>query len=107
MAMEELIRKRTLWKAYRLHVSRILNKVEDMLAKEIDELALEYLKTAITQLEKKQEQITVLDTRITELIDDPDELETVILDSEELQDVILEEMKKRVEILSRKTLASD
>ena len=65
-------------------MSRILNKVEDILAKEIDELALEYLKTAITQLEKKGEQIIDLDSKITELIQDPDELEVAILDSEEL-----------------------
>ena len=107
MAMEELIRKQTSRKAYRSHVSRILNKVEDMLGKDIDEFALEYLRTAVTRLEKKREQITDLDTRISELIDSPDELETTILDSEELQDMILEEintLKKRVEILSKEML---
>ena len=80
MAMEELTRKRTSRKAYRSHVSRIRNKVEDTLGKDIDEFALEYLRTAITQLEKKREQINDLDTRIFELIDNPDELEMTILD---------------------------
>ena len=57
-------------------MTRIL---EDTLANDVDILALAYLKTAITQLEKKQEQIINLDQRITELIQDPDELETAIL----------------------------
>ena len=57
-------------------MTRIL---EDTLANDVDILALAYLKTAITQLEKKQEQIINLNQRITELIQDPDELETAIL----------------------------
>ena len=62
--MEELTRKWTSQKAYCSHLSRILNKVEDTLANDIDELALMYLKTAITQLEKKQEQIIHLDQQL-------------------------------------------
>jgi len=62
--MEESDRLRTLWKAYRTHVTRILNKVEATLDTEIDELALNYLRMAIAQLEKKKEQITTLDQRI-------------------------------------------
>ena len=102
--MEESARLRTSQKAYRSHVTRILNKVEETLANDIDELALTYLKTAMTQLEKKKEQIAAIDQRIIELTQDADELETAILDSEELQDVILEkinELNQRVETLSR------
>jgi len=106
---------RTSWKAYRAHVTRILNKVEATLDTEIDELVLTYLRTAITQLEKKKEQITTLDQRIIDLIQDSDDLETAILDAEELQDLIMEkinELNQRVEMLSRQThvvssLASD
>ena len=102
--MEQLTRLQTSRRAYRSHVTRILNKVEDTLAKEIDELALTYLKTAVTQLEKKHAQICKADTEIAELIQEPEELEAAILDSEELQDLITEninELNKRVEILSR------
>ena len=104
--MEELARKRTSRKAFRSHVTRILNKVEETLSNDIDELALTYLKTAISQLEKKQGQITDLNQRIAKLIQDPDELETTILDAEKVQDLILEkinELNKRVEMLSWQT----
>ena len=104
--MEEPARLRTSRKAYRSHVTRILNKVDDTLANEIDELALTYLRTAITQLEKKKERITTLDQQIIDLAQDPDELETAILDAEELQDLILEkinELNQQVDMLSRQT----
>jgi len=61
---------------------RIFNKVEETLAYELDELAVTYLNTAISQLEKKEEQIVKLDKRITELLRDATELEEAILDSE-------------------------
>ena len=101
--MEQLTRLRTSRRAYRSHVTRILNKVEETLTKEIDDLALTYLKTAVSQLEKKLEQITKLDAQITELIDEPGELEETIMESEEVQDLITEninELNKRVELLS-------
>jgi len=85
-----------------LHVTRI--KVKETLAKEIDELALTYLNTAVSQLEKKYEQIAKLDTQITDLIQDPGELEEAIMDSEMVQDEFIEkinELNKRVELLSR------
>jgi len=47
---------------------------EETLTKAIDDLALTYLKTAVSQLKKKLEQITKLDAQITELIDEPGEL---------------------------------
>jgi len=101
--MEQLTHLQTSRRAYPAHITRILNKIEETLAKEINELALTYLKTAVTQLEKKHEQICKADTQIAELIQEPEELEQAILDSEELQDLIIEninELNKRVEILS-------
>ena len=79
--MEDSARLRTLQKAYRLHITRILNKVDDTLANDINE-------------------------QITNLVQDPDELETAILEAEELQDLILEkinELNQRVDTLSRQT----
>ena len=92
--MEESDHLRTSRKAYRAHVTRILNKVEATLDTEIDELALTYLRTAIAQLEKKKEQITTLDQRIIDLTQDSDELEMTILDAEELQDLTLEKINE-------------
>ena len=88
--MEEPAHLQTSRKAYRSHFTRILNKVDDTLANDIDELTLTYLRTAITQLENKREQITTLDQWIIDL----DELETAILDAEELQDLILEKINE-------------
>ena len=61
--MEEPEHLQTSRKAYHVHVTRILNKVEATLDTAIDEQALTYLRTAITQLQKKKEQITTLDQR--------------------------------------------
>ena len=81
--MEQLTRLQTSRRTYRSHVTRILNKVDETLDKEIDELALPYLTTAVSQLEKKHGQITKLDEQIAELIQDPGGLEEAIMDSEE------------------------
>ena len=104
--MEGLTRLQSSRKGYRSHVTRILSKVEETLAKDIDELTLTYLRTAITQLEKKHEQIANLDREIMALIEDPSELEDTILDSEAVQDLIIENinvLNKRVELISRPT----
>ena len=66
--MEGLTRLRSSRKGYRSHVTRILSKVEGALAKDVDELTVTYLTTAITQLEKKYEQIADLDREIMERI---------------------------------------
>ena len=76
------------------HVTRILYKVEETLAAELDKLTITYLNTAVTQLERKGEQIFVR-------IQDTTALEEAIRDSEELQDLILEkvnELNRRVEL---------
>ena len=102
--MERLTHLQTSHRAYHSHVTRILNKVKKTLAKGINELALTYLKTAVTQLEKKHEQICKVDTQIADLIQEPEELEVAILDCEELQELIIEninKLNKRVKILSR------
>ena len=71
-------------------MTRILAKVKGTLAKGIDKLMLTYLKTAITQLEKKHEQIADLDREIMELIEDSSKLEDTIMDSKEVLDLIME-----------------
>ena len=99
--MEELTRLQASRRAFRSHVTRILNKVEETLAKELDELAITYLNTAVTQLERKREQIVQLDEQIFVRIQDATALEEAIIDSEELQDLILEkvnELNRRVEL---------
>ena len=102
--MEELTRLQTSRRAYRSHVTRIFNKIEDTLTHEIYKLAITYLRTAVTQLEKKLDQIVKIDQEIYGLIEDANTLEDTIMDSEELQDTITEkinELNKRIELLSQ------
>ena len=47
--MEELAHKRTSQKEFWSHAMKILNKVEETLADNIDELTLTYLKTAVRE----------------------------------------------------------
>ena len=75
-----------------MHLTRILIKAEATLDTDINELALTYLRTTITQLEKKKEQITTLDQHINDLIKDPHKLEAAILDAEEIEDMIMERL---------------
>ena len=99
--MEGLTCLQTSQRAYRSHVTKIFNKVDETLANKIDELAITYLSTTVAQLEKKKEQIGKLDQQILDLIQDATELEAMIMDSEELQDIILEkvnELNKHVEL---------
>ena len=107
--MEELTCLQASQRAYCSHVTRILNKVEETLATELDKLAITYLNMAVTQLERKKEQIVQLDKQIFELIQDATVLEESIMDSEELQDTILEkvnELIKCVELFQLQPLNS-
>ena len=102
--MKRLTRLRTSRRAYRSHVTRIFGKVVETLATELDELVVTYLNTAVTQLEKKKEQIVALDEQIFELIQESTKLEEAIMDSEELHDTIMEkvnELNKRVDLFQR------
>ena len=73
--MKGLTQLQTSQSTYRSHITRIFGKVEETLASKIDELTTTYLNTAISQLEKKKEQIVQLDEQIFELIEDPSKLE--------------------------------
>ena len=94
--MEELARLQASRRACHSHVTRIFHKVEETLATELDELAITYLNTAVTQLERKKKRIMQLDQQIFVLLQDAS-----TLDSEALQDLILEkvnELNRRVEL---------
>ena len=59
-----------------------------------------YLKTTVSQLEKKLKQITKLDARITELIDEPGELEETTMEVQNLITESTNEINIRVELMS-------
>jgi len=68
--MEELVCLQTSQRAHCSYMTRIFHKLEDTLTREIDELAVTYLRTAVTQLEKKLKQIVKLDLQICDSIED-------------------------------------
>ena len=77
-----------------------------MHAEAMDELQLTALTTASEQLQRRKETIAQVDSRIVELITNPEGLEEAILETEETQDKILEkinQISKFVELQGRTT----
>lgn len=61
------------------------------------------LNTALEQMKRKREVISQLNTRISELITTPEELEEVILEGEEFQDTLLERIHHVEKFLEKLT----
>ena len=93
--MEELARLQASQKGYKSHVTRLNNKIDELLASEpVDEFAITSLNTAIEQLNRKKEKLSQVDQRAAELIESPEDLEEAIFDAEEMQDLILDKIAK-------------
>lgn len=88
--MEELTRLQASRKGYKSHVTRLSNKIDELLASEFDELAITSLNTSIKQLNRKKEKLSQIDQRVAELRITrlPEDLEEAIFEAEELQDSI-------------------
>lgn len=92
--MKELARLQASRKEHRSHVTRVFNKIDDLISKDVDEFTLTSIRTALEQLQRKKELIHQMDQRIAELIQTPEDLEEAVCEAEELQDIILEEIGK-------------
>ena len=92
--MEELARLQASRKGYKSHVTRLYNKVDEILSSELNEFSVTSLTTAIEQLNKKKETLSQIDRRVTELIESPEDLEEAIFDAEETQDTIVDKIAK-------------
>ena len=76
--MEDLARLQASRKGYKSHVTRLYNKVDEILSSELNEFSVTSLTTAIEQLNKKKETLAQIDGRVTELIESPEDLEEAI-----------------------------
>ena len=89
--MEELQRKVHLGEDT-AHLTKLHNKMEDLMAGEIDAVQRASIGIHIGQLEQKSQKLSQLDTEIADLIEKPEDLEQEILESEELQCSIAEQI---------------
>ena len=92
--MEELTRLQASRKGYKSHVSRINNKIDELLSKECDKFSIASLTTAVEQLNRKKETLSQIDTRISELIESPEDLEGTIFEAKETKNAILDKITK-------------
>ncbi len=85
--MEEIQRLQASRRGHKSHLTKVLNKANEILKidhSQANQMALTTLETALEQLTKKQQLIPSLDEKIAAKITDSKELETEIYESEEL-----------------------
>ena len=92
--MEELTRLQASCKGFKSHVTRLYNKVDELIDNEVDEYSVALLTKTMEQLRSKGDKLNKIDEQIVTLINDPEELEYYIVESEELQDAITDKMTK-------------
>ena len=92
--MEELTRLQASRKGFKSHVTRLYNKVDELIDNEVDEYSVALLTKTMEQLRSKGDKLNKIDEQIVTLINDPEELEYYIVESEELQDAITDKMTK-------------
>ncbi|XP_065893821.1 uncharacterized protein [Dysidea avara] len=92
--MEDLTRLQASRKAYKSHVTRLYNKIDDLFNSETDDYTITTLTTAVEQLSSKQTKIAELDERITTLIKEPEELTEAMIEAGELEDSIMDKIAK-------------
>ena len=83
--MEELQHKVASRRGHRAHLTKLNNKMEDIMASELDAVQRATIAIHIEQLEQKRLKLSQFDTEIADLIENPEDLEQEILESEELQ----------------------
>ena len=100
--MEGVQRFQSSRKAYRSHLTRIYNKVSEIMesSETPSDSQITTLKSSLEQLQRKAEIIKDLDAKISLAIQDPSELEGEIFESEEIQDAIIEKTGSIKEFLS-------
>ena len=84
--MDQLTRHQATRKGLKSHVTRVYNKIDNLIEKEADEYSIALLTKAMEQLQDKGDKLNKIDEQITILINDPHELEDYITESEELKD---------------------
>ena len=106
--MESLQCYQSSHKAHRSHLTRAYSKVKDIMESEEaqNESQLATLNTALEKLQRKKQVLQDLDRKISEAIQDPEELEGDVLEAEEIQDSILEIVDEFTQFLSQQAKLS-
>ena len=84
--MKELQCKVASRRGHRAHLTKLNNKMEDIMAGDFDAVQRATIAIHIEQLEQKRQKLSQFDTEISDLIEEE------ILESEELQCTITEQM---------------
>jgi len=92
--MEQLTRLQASRKGLKSHVTRIYNKIDNLIEQEADDYSIPLLTKAMEQLLDKADKLYKIHDQITSLINDPHELEDYIVESEELIDEILDKLTR-------------
>ena len=69
--MEQLDRLQASRKGFKSHVTRLYNKVDELMSKEEDEYSVALLTKAMEQLKSKGDKLNKIDEQIATLINDP------------------------------------
>ena len=92
--MEDKTRLSASRNGYKGHVTRLLNKMDDLIAADFDEYTTTSLNNAVEQLTRKMEKISQIDEQLLRTFEDASELESAVLDAEELHDEITDKMAR-------------
>ncbi|XP_065909758.1 mucin-17-like isoform X1 [Dysidea avara] len=92
--MEQLSRHQASRKGLKSHVTRLYNKIDDLVDKEVDEYSIALLTKAMEQLQDKCDKLNKIDEQIITLIDEPQGLEDYIMESEDLKDDIADKLTR-------------
>ena len=102
---DELPRLQASRRAYKSHITRLCNKIDDALDADVDDYTITALRTNIDQLNGKKTKIAELDEKIAALITDPDELTDTMIDAGELEDSITDKIAKVLRFIELNTQA--
>ena len=86
--MEEKTRLSASRSRYKGHVTRLFNKIDELIATDFDDYTTTSLNNAVEQLTRKMEKISQIDEQLLKTFEDASELESTVLYAEELHDEI-------------------
>ena len=92
--MEEQTRLLASRGGYRGHVTRLFNKIDELVEGEFDEYTIRSLNSAVDQLTKKMDKITNIDQQLVAMYNDATELESAVMEAEGLHDDILDKIAR-------------
>ena len=92
--MEEWTCLQTSRNGYKGHVTRLYNKIDELVGREFDDYTTTSLNNAIEQLTRKMEKIAHIDEQLLKALDDASELESAVLEAEDIHDEIMDKIAR-------------